>query len=503
MSNPGVVYQIVGVRQINTRGGGRRREGTMPTGPVSGALDHLRRAALRAGAGPGDGELLARFVDQRDADALAALVGRHGPMVWGVCRRALGHHDAEDAVQATFLVLVRKAAAVVPREAVGNWLYGVAHRTALLARRTAARRRAREVQVPAFPDPGALPDPGFDAAWLDAELSRLPDIYRGVLVLCELEGRTRAEAARTLGVPEGTVAGRLVRARALLAKRLAARGVAPAAALAVLAPAVVARSTIDAATRVAAGQAAIPEPVAALTAGVTKAMLFTKLRAAAAVVLMCGLAAAATTTLTGRPAVAQDGARPAAPKSADPPPVKQKKDEEVVAWGRRVGGLQAGLVIRGGAKKVYHLGDTITLGVRIRNVGKEAVTFGYVRQHLDENPPTVTDPDGATISQHRTSVLGVAHPPTKVTLEPGKEVELESRFSGAAGRRFELLPAGGLREGEARDWPLYVRTGLITIEYERVFGDSSIGKAEVAPALRRLGTGAVEIEVEPAAPRKE
>ncbi|MBN9518215.1 RNA polymerase sigma factor [bacterium] len=472
----------------------------MPTGPVSGVLDHLRRAALRAG--PGDGELLGRFVDHRDAEALAALVGRHGPMVWGVCRRALGHHDAEDAVQATFLVLVRKAAAVVPREAVGNWLYGVAHRTALLARRTAARRRTREVQVPTLPDPAAPPDPAFDAALLDAELSRLPDIYRGVLVLCELEGRTRAEAARTLGVPEGTVAGRLVRARALLAKRLAARGVAPAAVVAALAPAAVARSTIDAATRVAAGQAAIPEPVAALTAGVTKAMLFTKLRAATAVVLMCGLAAV-TTTLAGRPAAGQDGAQPAATKTADPP-TKQKKDEEVVAWGRRVGGLQAGLVVRGGQKAVYRHGDTITLGVRVRNVGKEAVTFGYVRQHLDENPPTVTDPDGATIPQPRIGVTGVAHPATKVTLEPGKEIELESRFFGAAGRRYELLPEKApAADRESPERPLFVGTGLVTVEFERVFGDSSIGKAEVAPALRRLGTGAVEIEVEPAAPREE
>ncbi|HYH63474.1 MAG TPA: RNA polymerase sigma factor [Urbifossiella sp.] len=476
----------------------------MPTGPVNAALDHLRRAALRAGAGPADAELLGRFVEQRDADALAALVGRHGPMVWGVCRRHLGYHDAEDAVQATFLVLVRKAAAVEPREAVGNWLYGVAHRTALLARRTAARRRAREVQVPALPESAAAVGHEFDPQLLDAELRRLPDIYRAVLVLCELEGRTRAEAARTLGVPEGTVAGRLARARALLARRLAAHGAAPAAAaLAALAPTAAAGSTIDAATRVASGQAAIPVSVAALTTGVTNAMLFTTVRATAVVVLALGLAAAGASSLNGRPAARQGGATPAAAKAADPPPAKQKKDEEVVAWGRRVGGLQAGLVLRGGAKKVFRHGDVVTLGVRVRNVGKEAVTFGYVPQHLDENPPTVTDADGATTPQPNLMSLGVEHPAVTVTLEPGKAVELKSHYFNDAGREYALRPADGPREGQGRARPLFVGTGIVTVEFERVFGDSSIGKAEIPPALRRLRTGVLELEVEPAAARKK
>src|SRR5438093_9976317 len=119
----------------------------MATGHVIGVIQHLRRAMLlRDGAGLTDGQLLQDYISRRDEAALAALVERHGPMVWGVCRRLLGHHDAEDAFQATFLVLVRKAASVVPGEVVGNWLYGVAHRTALQARRAAARRRAREVQ---------------------------------------------------------------------------------------------------------------------------------------------------------------------------------------------------------------------------------------------------------------------------------------------------------------------------------------------------------------------
>src|SRR5262245_42904641 len=114
----------------------------MATSQMSEVLQQLRRAVLlRDGAGLTDGQLLEGYLSRRDEAALAALVRRHGPMVWGVCRRVLrNHHDAEDAFQATFLVLVRKAAAVVPREMVANWLYGVAHRTALKARATTANR---------------------------------------------------------------------------------------------------------------------------------------------------------------------------------------------------------------------------------------------------------------------------------------------------------------------------------------------------------------------------
>src|SRR5262245_12305614 len=129
----------------------------MPTSPMSAALQHLRGAALGEGAARTDAQLLDAFVDRREPAALEALVRRHGPMVWGVCRRLLGnHHDAEDAFQATFLVLVRKAASLRPREMVGNWLYGVARQTALKARATRARRRTREAQQAAIPEPAAV-----------------------------------------------------------------------------------------------------------------------------------------------------------------------------------------------------------------------------------------------------------------------------------------------------------------------------------------------------------
>src|SRR5438552_8623356 len=201
----------------------------MATGQLNGVLQHLRRAMLlRAGPGRTDGQLLKDYLSRRDETALAALVLRHGAMVWGVCRRVLSnYHDAEDAFQATFLVLVRRAASIASPELLANWLYGVAHQTAMKARATAAKRKVRERQVTDMPEPAVVEQDLWNdlQPLLDQELSRLPDISRVVIVLCDLEGKTRKEAARHLGLPEGTIGSRLARARAMLAKRLAQRGV--------------------------------------------------------------------------------------------------------------------------------------------------------------------------------------------------------------------------------------------------------------------------------------
>src|SRR6516165_5366607 len=148
----------------------------MASTTLNGVLQHLRRAALVPdGAALTDGQLLECFILRRDEVSFEALLRRHGPMVLGVCRRVLRNEaDAEDAFQATFLILVRKAASIVPRGMVGNWLYGVAHRTALQARRTAARRRAREVQVTVMPDTEAVQQDHWPDVQplLDQELSR-------------------------------------------------------------------------------------------------------------------------------------------------------------------------------------------------------------------------------------------------------------------------------------------------------------------------------------------
>src|SRR5262249_39792962 len=272
----------------------------MPTSPLSVVIQHLRADLRPDGDGMTDGELLARFLESRDEDALAALVRRHASMVWGVCRRLLNHHDAEDAFQATFLVLVRKAADV-PGHAVANWLYGVARQTAVRLRATAAKQGRRETQVVNMPEP-AVPevrDADLQAV-VDEELSRLPDHYRGVVVLYDLEGMTRGEAARQVGIPEGSVASRLARARVMLAKRLTKRGVVISGSVAVLsagsasasAPPALVASTIKAASLLAAGQAAgvVTAKVAALTDGVVKAMFVTKIKSVLAVVLGVGVA---------------------------------------------------------------------------------------------------------------------------------------------------------------------------------------------------------------------
>jgi RNA polymerase sigma factor (sigma-70 family) len=257
-----------------------------------GIAQFLRAAHGHGGEGQTDGQLLGQFLAQRDEAAFAALVRRHGPMVLGVCRRVLGNaDDADDAFQATFLILVRKADSLRARAVLGDWLHGVARRTALNARRLAARQRARE-QVLARPE---AQGEGVRDDWLpllDEELSRLPEKYRLPIVLCDLEGRTRREAAEQLAWPEGTVAGRLARGRALLARKLTRHGQALSAGsvAAVLAqnavsasvPAELVRSTGMAARLFAAGTGAasgvISAQVAALTEGVVRAMFLTKVK---------------------------------------------------------------------------------------------------------------------------------------------------------------------------------------------------------------------------------
>jgi RNA polymerase sigma factor (sigma-70 family) len=285
-------------------------------------LRQIRRVALRnACDGATDAHLLELFLTQRDEAAFEALLRRHGPMVLGVCRRVLRHaQDAEDAFQATFLVLVRRAASLRSRELLGNWLYGVAHRTALSARAMSAKRRARERHAPERPAPDAPAEAASEEllAQLDAALARLPDRYRVPIVLCELEGRSRKEVARTLGLPEGTLSWRLAHAKKLLARRLARYGTVLTAAgltaalahttAAACVPTSLLNTTARAALRIVAGESLKAEAVSAhvviLTEGVLKAMMLSKLKTMWAVALVVAIGAGAV-GLTYRPAVAQ------------------------------------------------------------------------------------------------------------------------------------------------------------------------------------------------------
>jgi RNA polymerase sigma factor (sigma-70 family) len=251
-----------------------------------------------------DGELLDCYLERRDGAAFAALVRRHGPMVLAVCRRVLGNrHDAEDAFQAAFLVLIRRAASVVPRQGVGNWLYGVAYRTALEGRTRTARRRSREREGGDMSDRVAVRAEPLDelCAALDEELHRLPEKYRSALVLCELEGKTVKEAARQLGVPQGTLASRLSRGRSMLAGRLTRRGLTlGAGALPVVAaPAQVPSPLLVSTLEAAAAAGPIPAGVAVLTERVVRVMLLRELKVVPTLLLaVCLLAAGALTYRT-------------------------------------------------------------------------------------------------------------------------------------------------------------------------------------------------------------
>jgi RNA polymerase sigma factor (sigma-70 family) len=249
------------------------------------ALRDLGRL-FRNGALPsGDGALLECFVADGDESAFEAIVARHGSMVLGVCRRLLGNsHDADDAFQATFLVLVRKARQLRDAEGLGPWLYGVATRVATKARAREARRRGRLRAVPAdICSPRNLEADWLDVrSILDAELSKLSPKLRDILVLCLLEGFTAEEASRQLSCPLGTAKSRLARGREALRGGLTARGLAPAAALAVVA--VQSRSalaspvseTLTSTTVKVASLAPqqIPQAVVALTRGATTNMLY-------------------------------------------------------------------------------------------------------------------------------------------------------------------------------------------------------------------------------------
>ncbi len=295
-------------------------------------LRHLRAAAQA----PPDGDLLEAFRERRDQAAFEALVRRHGPMVLGVCRRLLRNEaDAEDAFQATFLVLARKAGSLTRPGLLGNWLYGVARRSALRARAMNAKRRARESQAAQPEAPADRDEPWADLLpLLDRELARLPEKYRAAVVLCELQGRSRAEAAGLLGIPEGTLSSRLATARKLLARRLSRPGVpVPLAALATAlaggaAPAAVPAPLLAATVGAAWGRASAK--ILTLTDGVVKAMFLERLRLIGLSLLTVALLGGAALTYAAQAGTADakkdgsGGAKSAVVGTGEAPPVVGK-----------------------------------------------------------------------------------------------------------------------------------------------------------------------------------
>jgi RNA polymerase sigma factor (sigma-70 family) len=307
----------------------------MPTS-VNGALSRLKTLlSVRESDQFSDRELLLRFVQTSDQVAFELIVRRHGPMVLGVCRRLLRNSaDADDAFQATFMVLVRRAASLSQPEKLAGWLNRTAYITARKIRNSLAYRRAQQVPL----NEPATDAPVAEIIWrelapiFDEELHRLPDRLRLPIVLCFLEGRTKRATAAILGWPEGTISSRLQRARELLRCRLTRRGIALSTGVFSLAlfhatasaavPALLLSSTIQSASQIALG-AAFTGPVAMLTEGVLRSMYYTKLKFVAVMVLSIGILGSSTSWIiqsagTSDIAFAQEKGTEKAPTKAPP-----------------------------------------------------------------------------------------------------------------------------------------------------------------------------------------
>ena len=355
------------------------------------ARGHFRDLDLivRSGSltGFSDTELLVRFADRRGDEAEAAfeaIVARHGPMVLRVCRGVLRHpSDAEDAFQATFLVLAEKASSVRVADTLGPWLYGVARRVATKARSIILRRQARETTGV---EADAEVESVADAYLLDAlpilfeELDHLPEKYRSPVVLCHLEGLSHEAAARRLRWPVGTLSGRLSRARDLLRSRLARRGLGVSTAPVAweflqrngsAVPPALLRLTARSSITYASG-GPLPNSILSLTQGVLIAMFLTKLRIAEAGLLVvavvgsgaCGLLYQAQSSggITAPRAMAQAG--------------DTEKERATTAIEKSGGKLWAAITVRWPLEREGEATKRITVYFALVNDGHRAVTPG-------------------------------------------------------------------------------------------------------------------------------
>lgn len=333
---------------------------------LNAVLGQIHQLSVPADANLTDAQLLERFLHQHDQTAFAALVKRHGPLVRRVCWRVLHHvQDAEDAFQATFLVLARKAASIRKRETLASWLHGAAYRTALRAKRDAGRRKYHERESQHI----RHSQPLLDAAWrelqavFDEEIANLPEKYRIVFVLCCLESKSKREAAAQLRLKEGTVSSRLAHSRKFLQRRLTRRGLTLSAVLAAVAvsekaslaamPAMQVRTTAKASLAFRGQPAAattVSSEVTALAEGVSQAMTIAKFKTAAGIVLTvasliagAGIAAQRRVAATAAPPVAEQSSssaktskKPALPRNVEKPEGGAVKEEILTLSGRVV-----------------------------------------------------------------------------------------------------------------------------------------------------------------------
>jgi RNA polymerase sigma factor (sigma-70 family) len=472
----------------------------MAYGQLGAVFQHLRRLlGTQEAADLTDAQLLARFSASRDETAFAALLQRHGPLVLNVCRRVLGNvHDADDAFQAVFLVLARKADSIRRKESLGSWLYGVAYRIASRAKANAARRRSLERQAETMSPATA----DHQAAWeelqpiLDEELSRLPEKYRVSIVLRYLQGKSNEQAAREAGCPAGTMSWRLAHGLDLLRQRLDRRGVAiPAAsglailltdraASAALSPSLAA-GTLQAAVGFAAGQTAgVSLSILALAEGALKAMFLTKLKLTLVLLLAVGLAGIGAGWVSwnllgqGTPtalAVPLPEPKPAPPRNPEDKAVSEpvianeaafRLETDAVWWLPPVDGKRA-----------------IPLALRIENQSKETRQFirwrGDVVLLAADGTPLEHSEDSARIARRvfETDALEqgkqlTAAEPVRLDRDGNKALRLtwmdiadtRSYFRGLKPGKYRVALQYTMRAGAANQWSGDVTTKPVEIE---------------------------------------
>ncbi len=429
--------------------------------PATLLLQHVRHlATAAAGDDPTDRELLRRFTHDRDDQAFAVLLRRHGPMVWSACRRILPcASDAEDVLQATFLLLARKGASLRDHDTVGSWLYGVASRLALRTRSAAALRSAREALVPPRPSHDPLAEISLRETQqiFDEALARLPEKCRAVLVLCCLEGLSHDEAAGQLGCSRSTVKRRLEEGRTRLRKQLVRHGLTLSAAFlaARLTPRVGAAmpASLTASVLRAAAGGPVTARVAHLAAG--GATLFVgKLRGMAALILalvvtVAGTAGIATLCVSDNPAKESASTASAPPAADDKPRVRVDRFDDP---------LPDGALARIGTTRFRH-GDfigslTFTAdGKRLLSQGTDGVRVwdaatGRELRHLNAEAGTRFlwagfSPDGKLVAttQFEDSGIAKASPFTIWDLATGKKVKA---LGGAIYGCVSFAPSGRL-----------------------------------------------------------
>jgi RNA polymerase sigma factor (sigma-70 family) len=433
----------------------------MASGRLVNSMKQIRRIALLGRGDLADAQLLDLFVSQKDEAAFEALVRRHGPMVLSVCRRILKDaHDVDDAFQATFLVLVRKAAGLAKRELVGNWLYGVAYRAALKLRQAKKTRQEKERQVqPMARTPTSSPDiPDDLLAWLDHELNQLPEKQRAAIVFCDLEGLTRTQAARKLGWPLGTLNWRLAAARAQLAKRLKRRGLGLSAAAlaalleksaaAVVPPALVA-STVKIGTVLTASGAVpsglVSATVASLTEGVVKAMFLGKLKLVTAMVIAVGLLAAGAGGVKFGALATEQGEDLRAPTSNKNSQQIRGSSEDAKAKVQ-----PKDMFIKAEGKVSFRIGE---ISGTARCVNYDESRQELLLEGTAENPVTLRRNSSTVAFQEITASKVLYNRRTgEISLNDGAKVMIGGREERREERPFPLAAKGDSQRGSLPDW---------------------------------------------------